>query len=194
VPDDGVITEVNVEQGDHVSSASGPLFELLDLRYLVAEVGVPESHLGDIQLQDRADVLMAGSVEPVPGLVVGMNDKVDPESRSYRVRVAIDNAGGRFKAGQFVQVVLSLGGRSQATLVPTTAITFQEGQPGVFVVENERARRRLVTVGMSDDISSEILSGLVAGEVVVVDDPALLSDGMRVDAASLPADAGADGT
>lgn len=179
-PFDGVITEALVEVGDHISPTSGRLFELLDLRYVVAEAGIPESMIGRVRMRDLAQVFLAGSREGVPGMVIAINGKVDPESRTYRVRVAVDNSKQRHKAGQFVRVVFDLGSDQQRPVVPTRAMTFVEGQPHVFILEGSVARQRLVKPGVSTDVETEILAGLDGGEQVIVDDPAVVVDGMEV--------------
>jgi multidrug efflux pump subunit AcrA (membrane-fusion protein) len=179
-PYDGSLTEIKVYKGQQVSPATGPLFEILDLRYLAAEVGVPEAFIGKIQINDLAEVAIAGATASVPGAVISINDKVDAESRSYRIRVAIDNEQRIFKAGQFVTVRLPVASSEATTIVPAEAIQFIEGQPGVFVYADGVVHRRRVTLGLSDRNQTEILDGLAPGELVVIDDPSLLSDGMRV--------------
>ena len=181
VPYDGVLTTINVYKGARVSPATGPLFEILDLRYVAAEVGIPESYIGKIKMQDLAQVVIAGVPDPVPGLVVGINEKVDPESRSYRIRVGVDNEHGKFKSGQFATVILQIGTIAETTVVPAAAVKFEEGQPGVFVYKDGIVKRVGVTLGMSTGKRVEIVAGLSEGELIVVDDPNLLSDGMRVE-------------
>ena len=181
VPYDGVLTAINVYKGARVSPATGPLFEILDLRYVAAEVGIPESYIGKIKMQDFAQVLIAGQPNPVPGLVVGINEKVDPESRSYRIRVGVDNEDGKFKSGQFATVILQIGTVAETTVVPSAAIKFEEGQPGVFVYKDGSVKRVGVTLGMSNGERVEVVDGLSEGELIVVDDPNLLSDGMIVE-------------
>ena len=181
VPYDGVLTQINVYKGARVSPATGPLFEILDLRYVAAEVGIPESYIGKIKMQDMAQVLIAGVPNPVPGMVVGINEKVDPESRSYRIRVGVDNEHGKFKSGQFATVILQIGTISETTVVPSAAVKFEEGQPGVFVYHDGIVKRVGVTLGMSTGELVEIVDGLSEGELIVIDDPNLLSDGMSVE-------------
>lgn len=180
-PYDGVVTDMYVEVGQRVSKASGQILELMDLRFLVAEVGVPEAYMAQFQVQDQAMVRIAGANELVPGLIVSINDKLDPESRSFRIRVAIDNIQRRFKAGQFARVTLNVGSDDQFVVLPSRSVTFLEGQPGVFVFEDGKVRRRSVTLGVSDASQTEIHSGLTPGEMIVVDNPTLLTDGMSVE-------------
>lgn len=180
-PYDGVVTDIYVDEGDRVSAAGGSqLLEIMDLRFLIAEVGVPEAYLGKVRVEDRATMTVAGQAEPIPAIVVSINGKVEPDSRTFRVRVAIDNSGGLFKAGQFALVHFSVSGSQQAMVVPSRAIIFKEGQPHVYVCRDQRVQQRSVVVGVESDTHSEIVSGLKPGEQVVVDDPSLLTDGMPV--------------
>jgi RND family efflux transporter MFP subunit len=180
-PYDGVVTDMYVEVGERVSAASGQILELMDLRFLVAEVGVPEAYMSQLKIRDLATVHAAGSHEPVPGLIVSINDKLDPESRSFRVRVAIDNIERRFKAGQFVRVAMNIGSHEQDIVIPSRAITFAEGQPGVFLYNDGVVTRTSITLGVGNDEHVTVLSGINAGDSVVTDNPALLTDGMKVE-------------
>jgi multidrug efflux pump subunit AcrA (membrane-fusion protein) len=181
VPYDGVLSAINVYKGARVSPNTGPVFEVLDLRYVAAEVGVPEAYIGKIKMQDFAQVRIAGHPEPVPGLVIGIAEKVDPESRSFRIRVGVDNEDGKFKSGQFATAILQVGSIAEANIVPSAAVKFEEGQPGVFVYQDGKVKRVGVSLGMSDGDRIEVLEGLSEGDLIVVDDPNLLSDGMSVE-------------
>lgn len=121
-------------------------------------------------------------------MIVSINDKLDPESRSFRVRIAIDNIERRFKAGQFVRVALNVGTQDQHIVLPSRAITFVEGQPGVFVYSDGTVTRQIVTLGVADDDQVEILAGINEGDSVVTHDPALLTDGMKVEVRSSNSD------
>ncbi len=181
-PYDGVVTAVHVEVGERVSGAQGPAVELMDLRYLIAEVGVPAAYVGKVQVKDRASVSTVASTSPVPAVVIAVNEVVDPSSRAFQVRVAIDNAEGRFKAGQFAKVHFKLAANQSgaAVTVPSKAIVFVEGQPHVYVLNGERVELTAVQLGLVSGDQTQISSGLQPGQQVVVNDPNLLSDGMRV--------------
>ncbi|MAT15486.1 MAG: hypothetical protein CMJ46_09480 [Planctomyces sp.] len=180
-PYDAVITSFNVEVGDHVAPGGTPIAEMMDVRYLVAEISIPEAYVGQVEVHDLAQVRTAGNRTPVTGLVVAVNDLVDPQSRSFTARVAIDNADRKFKAGQFATVVLSFGEEGDKRLaVPTKSIVFKEGEPHVYVVDQARAEAVRVRTGIRNDSLTEIVDGLEEGTPVVTDDPNLLADGMKV--------------
>ena len=180
-PYDGVITAINVEVGERVAASGDVLVELMDLSYLVAEIGIPESFVGALKVGDQAYVLASGSVEPVTGLVVAINERVDLETRTFRARVAIDNANARFKAGQFARVRIPFRPTTEETLVvPSESIVFIEGQPYVYAVENGRAIAKQIELGLATDTSTQVVAGLAGDEIVITDDPTLVTDQSEV--------------
>lgn len=89
-PYSGVIVSINVEVGDRVAASSNPVIEMMDIDYLVAEIGIPESLVGRVQVGGMAQVHAAGSNAPQAGLVVAVNEMVEPQTRTFKVRVAIE--------------------------------------------------------------------------------------------------------
>lgn len=180
-PFDGVVTSIDAEVGDRVSAATGPLLELMDLRYLVAEIGIPEAFIGRVNVHDEARVTLAGIAEPVPGIVIAINDYVDPAARTFPARVAIDNEAMKFKAGQFASVRLQLADAQNANLVvPNASLIFVEGQPHVFRLTDDHASLTPVELGLTDAEYTEVTQGLSEQDLVIVDDPSLLVDGTKV--------------
>lgn len=177
----GVIVSINVEVGDRVAASSNPVVEMMDIKYLVAEINVPEALVGRVQVGDVAQVSAAGTAVAVSGLVVAVNEMVEPQTRSFKVRIAIDNQQRAFKAGQFAKVVLSIeSGQSDALTIPNASIVFSDGQPSVFAIDGDRVLRKRVELGLSTDDRTEVRTGISAGTLVVTDDPTLLADGMQV--------------
>jgi multidrug efflux pump subunit AcrA (membrane-fusion protein) len=65
-------------------------------------------------------------------------------------------------------------------LVPTVAIVREGEETAVFVVMGNKAERRVVTLGVSDDMRTEVRTGVKAGEPIIVDGQAGLPDGATV--------------
>jgi multidrug efflux pump subunit AcrA (membrane-fusion protein) len=65
-------------------------------------------------------------------------------------------------------------------LVPKAAVRSLDGRSVVFVVKEDRAERRAVTVGLENGDQVEVLAGVTAGERVVVEGPQTLKDGDKV--------------
>ncbi|MHC4176983.1 MAG: efflux RND transporter periplasmic adaptor subunit [Planctomycetota bacterium] len=184
-PYDGVVTDRYVDEGDRVTALPRvEIMEIMDLSLLTAQLGVPERHIGQIEIGDSAQVHVKGSVEPVPGIVALMNDKVDPTSRTFRIRVSTRNDERKFKVGQFVEVALQVESAPRALTIPAGAITYAGGEAHVFVHGQGRVHEKDVELGVSNREAVEVLSGLAEGEQVVVDDPSVLANGMSVEVRS----------
>ncbi len=195
-PYDAVVAERYVGVGDHVTATpSTTILQIVDPSILFAQVAVPERYQGRIRVEDEAKVRVPGvtdrqgrELDYVPGIVGLVNEKVDPETRTFRVRVGIDNEEGLFKSGTFAEVELSIGSSPDAVAVPASAVTFAEGQPAVFVLDGDRVKQRRVKLGIAsrdeEDPSKdwyEVLKGLSPGERVAFGKATpMLADGMAV--------------
>lgn len=184
---DAVIVDRFVDVGERVTSQPRvELMELMDLSLVIVQVGVPERYLGRVQIGDWVRVHAAGVVDPVPGLIVLINEKVDHETRTFRVRVAVENHERKFKAGQFVKVAFEVDTAPDALVIPTRSLVYSGGQPQVFVynAESQRVSQRVVHVGLEGGGITEIVDGLTEDDQIVLQDPAVLADGMRVQPAA----------
>jgi len=103
-----------------------------------------------------------------------VGELVDTATRSVKVRVAVDNPEGRLRPGMFARVGFDAPAR-QAVMVPAAALLQGQVSTRVFVDKGGwRFEPRDVQVGAQQDGQAEILSGLTAGERVVVNGGVLL--------------------
>lgn len=180
-PYDAVISDRYVDVGDRVTALPRvEIMQLVDPEVLFAQVAVPERYQQWVKLDAVAKVQADGVSDAVPGRVDLINSKVDLETRTFRIRITIDNRGGLFKAGGFVHVELPLRSVSDVVSVPRQALSFTDGQPTVFVYRDGRVHRRTVELGIRSGSHHEVLSGLAQGETIAVGRIALLADGLPV--------------
>ncbi len=180
-PYDALVTERFVDIGERVTAMPRvEILEIMDSEPLLAQVDVPERLLCGMAVGDRVRVRAQGLPEEAAGIVSLINAKVDSATRTCRVRVALPNADGRLRPGQFARVTFRAATAEHAVGVPPAALLLRDGSPAVFVLEDGRVSLRRVQPGIAGAGAVEILSGLEPGEQVVVDDPALLADGMQV--------------
>ena len=189
-PYDGVIVDRFVDVGDRVQSMPrAEIMQIIDPRVLFAQVSVPERYQRQIGLSVESDApdqtnqvwIEADSLnERIPGRIDLINVKVEPETRTFRVRVLIDNRKKVLKPGGFVRVSLPVASVVDVPVVPEEAISYDEGQAVVFVYRNGQVGRRTVSVGLSNHQDCEIRSGLSGDELVVAGNTSLLTDGLLV--------------
>jgi RND family efflux transporter MFP subunit len=178
-PFDGVVTKKWADLGD-LAAPGKPLISVEDPSALQLEADVPQA----IASQVHRDARLAARVDGVSGELTGTVTEIAPTadsvSRTFRVKVDLSAVPG-LSSGQFARLLVPVG-EGHSLRVPGTAVV-QRGQLEiVFVVANQHAQLHLVKTGKRVGDEMEILSGLHAGDVVVVEGAAPLMDGQSVEA------------
>jgi membrane fusion protein (multidrug efflux system) len=122
------------------------------------------------------------------GKVASIDSRVDINTRSVTVRALLTNEDGALKSGMFLNVALAKDDR-EAIVIPEEALTPEAEKQFVFVVADGRAQRREVRIGGRRPGSVEIISGLDAGDSVVVEGTQKIRDGSPVSATERVVDA-----
>ncbi len=146
------------------------MFNISDLSEVWVVLKVFQSDLGRLQAGDRVRFSVRGG-QTVNGRVLLVSDTLDPQTRTADVRVVIPNADRKLKPGMLVQAEVDLGASSREVLaIPEQAIYEVDGKRVVFIREAmARFAARPVTVGNRIGTYVEVLSGLKAGEAIVVE-------------------------
>ena len=173
-PFDGVVTEKMVDPGN-MASPGTPLLRLEDTRGFHLEVRVDESRAARIRNGDSVPVLLGAGTSSVNGTVTEVGRAVDADARAFLVKIALPGMPG-LRSGEFGKARFS-GIPRRALTVPPSAIVRRGQLTSVFVIDEGRARVRLVNVS-----ESEVLAGLTESELVILSPPAGLVDGRRVTA------------
>jgi RND family efflux transporter MFP subunit len=167
-PFDGVITEKKVEVGE-LASPGQPLLKMEDPKQLRLEATVAEGDLKSVSRGDKIPVLIdALGARALMGAVSQILPAGDPQTHTFTVKVDLPPAPG-LKTGMFGRFQLDKGS-SQTILVPSSAVVERGELTSVFVVGSDRiGRLRWIKVGRRFDKQTEILSGVNAGERVLLD-------------------------
>jgi multidrug efflux pump subunit AcrA (membrane-fusion protein) len=180
-PINGIVTSKQTDVG-YLATPGAPLLTIENNSRYQLEVAVEESRLGTIHLGEQAQLQIEalGNTE-LTGSVEEIVPASDPNSRSYIVKISVTNLGdAQLRSGLYGKARF-ISGQRQALAIPKTAIS-QRGQlTGVFVVDQSGvARLRLIKIGRAFGDNVEILSGLNAGDLIVINGPATIQDGTRV--------------
>lgn len=173
-PFDGTITRKLADVGD-LAAPGKPLLELEDSHTLRLEADVPEAAVGTLALGDRLPVRLSAMETDLEGVVSEIAPATDPGSRTFLVKLDLP-ATPSLRAGQFGRVAIPVGGTS-ALRVPASAVVVRGQLELVFVVGEGKARLRIVKTGrrIGDDV--ELVSGVDAGESLVIENASALVDG-----------------
>ncbi|MEJ0037304.1 MAG: efflux RND transporter periplasmic adaptor subunit [Gammaproteobacteria bacterium] len=160
-----------------------------DLSVIKVDFSVPENFLAG--LREGLEVTATAAAFPgrrFIGTVTGVDSRIDPVSRSITVRAAVPNADLALKPGMFLNVTL-VRDEHQALMVPEAALVPEQSRQFLFVIEEGRATRREVRIGGRQPGRVEIVSGLKAGEQVVVEGTQKVREGGEVRVVERPAPA-----
>lgn len=181
-PATGLVVDRRAEPGD-LAIPGQALLVLDDPRAYRLETVVGESAIGRVQLGQTVPVLIDSLERTLAGRVTEIIPAADPASRTVTVKLDLPADPG-LRTGLFGRARFPAGER-QALLVPLAALVERGQLTSAYVVDPQGiARLRLVTAGARYADRVEILSGLEAGDRIVVEGVPRVSDGVRVVAGS----------
>jgi multidrug efflux pump subunit AcrA (membrane-fusion protein) len=174
-----VVTARHVSIGDYVLVGS-PMFELVDPDPLKLRVRVPEREVAHVVLGAKAQLFVDAYTTQFEGRVARINPAVDARTRTFEVEIAVPNGDRRLRAGSFAKVAIDSELEAGMVLVPSSALTVFAGVHKVFVIDDDKAVERVVTLGQEVGERVEIIKGLTAGDLIVSAPPAGLNSGTPV--------------
>lgn len=188
-PFTGVVGQRYVSVGDYVTPSSR-LLALATMDPQRAVVEVPERYAGELHIgQDIAFKVAAHEGRTFHARVEFIDPVVQPESRTIVVKARAPNPGHLLRAGMFIEAQLATATRSGAVVISEDAVQPLRTTNIVWAVVDGKASRRQVQLGVRSAGTVEVLSGVTAGELVVVGGLERMNEGMAV--APRPRGAGA---
>jgi RND family efflux transporter MFP subunit len=195
-PFDGVAISKDAQPGEMISpvSAGGGftrtgICTIVDMSSLEIEVDVSESYINRVRPNQPVEAVLDAYPDwRIPAHVITTVPSADRQKATVRVRIGFEKLEPRILPDMGIKVsflserpVQSDAAAPRARLVvPKAAVRTDAGASVLFIVRDDRVERRAVKVGAADGDQVEIVSGVNAGEKVVIDGPPTLADGARV--------------
>ena len=194
-PFSGVAISKDAQPGEMISpvSAGGGFTRtgigtIVDMSSLEVEVDVNESFINRVKPGMKVEAVLDAYPDwRIPSHVITTVPSADRQKATVRVRIGFDQLDPRILPDMGVKVSFL---REEAPApaaaaaarfeVPKTAVRTVDGRTIVFVLREDRVERRAVRTGNEDGNALEVLSGVTAGERVVIEGPPTLQDGDRV--------------
>ena len=195
-PFSGIAISKDAQAGEMVSpvSAGGGFTRtgigtIVDMSSLEIEVDVNESFINRVRPDQKVEAVLDAYPDwRIPAHVITTVPTADRQKATVRVRIAFEKMDPKILPDMGVKVSFLRDeepGRRQPRRwrrfsVPKSAVRTLDGRTVVFVMKQDRVERRAVRAGLEEGDQVEVLSGVSAGEQVVVEGPADLKDGDRV--------------
>ena len=194
-PFSGVVISKDAQPGEMISpvSAGGGFTRtgigtIVDMSSLEIEVDVNETYINRVVPGQRVEATLDAYPDwRMPAHVITTIPSADRQKATVKVRIAFEGLDPKILPDMGVKVAFlrdaPVAGQAPvapSVIVPKAAVRTADGKPIVFVLNEDRVERRAIKVGLENGDQIEVVSGVRAGERVVIDGPTTLKDGDKV--------------
>ena len=183
----GVITQryanlgALMQAGTNSSTQALPLVKLSEDEKFRLVIPVPESYVHFVHLGDTVNVNVPSLNRTFPGKVARFSTDVREDTRTMHTEVDVANPQRVLLPGLYAEATITLEKKNNALAVPLQALDQDNNRASVYVVDSSnRLETRKVVLGLQTATDAEVISGLEAGELVVVSDRSGLRAGQPV--------------
>lgn len=180
-PLDGVVVTRKAVVGE-VVDPSRPLFVVADPRQMWLTLHLRQEDTRLVALNQPVRFQADGSSEVVAGKVIWISTAVDDRTRTVDVRANLENLKGRLRANTFGTGTIVLRVEEKAIVVPNEAVHWEGNCHVVFVYDKNSYgpdalkvfHPRSVRIGARDERNTEIIAGVIPGEMIAVKNSSIL--------------------
>lgn len=181
-PFDGVVVAVLVRAGEAVDGNGQPVLEVAAPDPLELRCAVPPRDAARLRAGMAAQVTVESLGLTRPAEVHAVAPAADAQSGNVAVRLRLANADGALKLGVLARASVAVGRLESAVVVPSSALVpSPDGGTAVVVVQGGQSQLREVRAAFERGGRAALVSGVDAGEAVVVEGGYALPDGSRVE-------------
>ena len=187
-PFSGIIDDVMLEEGSTVNPAAGTaVFRLVNLSDMYVEVNVPESYLPSVQVGKDVKIYLPVLGDSIETKVRQTGNYINPGNRSFSVEIPVPNKGGAVKPNLTAVVQINDYSKEEAILIPQSVVSENAaGEQFVYTAVGDDsgsemvAKKVIIELGRTQGDNVEVLSGLQAGDQIVVEGARSVRDNQEV--------------
>lgn len=184
----GIVDNIIKDQGTVVSPGPGSeVFRIINLSNMYIEVLVPETYISSVVSGKEAKVFFPILNTTVDSKVKETGNFINPNNRSFNVKVPVPNKNGSIKPNLTAKVKINDYYQAEAILIPQSVVSENaEGEQYAYVVSNIKgdrtavAKRKIIKTGKTQDGLVEVLDGISNGESIILEGARSVKDGQDV--------------
>lgn len=182
-PIDGVVDEIIQKQGE----MAGPQMSFarlvnIDKVYITADVS--EIYLQDVEAGDKVAVEFPVINKNIDATIFRASSVIDPGSRTFRVRIDLDNRSNDIKPNMLAVLKLRTFAAENAIIVPSILVKKDFSGEFVFVAEEVdgkmQAKKRYIETGIKDNNNTLVTKGIESGDKIITKGYAQVVDGSAI--------------
>lgn len=176
-PIDGIVTAISIEVGSMASNAQ-PSMNVVDMDKVYVQVDVVEGLINHLAKGQEVKVTIpAVSSEPFNAAIDSVNPGPDVRTQLYPIKICLDNKDGMIKPGMFANVEIPLDVKEDVLSVPSQAVIVKDQKNVVYIVQDDKAIRKEVEIGLDTGAEVEILKGLEENDTIIIRGHNYVEDG-----------------
>ena len=175
---DGVVQQRIASHGEYLA-AGAPVVEIVKVDPLRFRAEVPERDAASIRVGQTVQLAVDGAPGEFTGRVTRISPTISERTRVLQMEADIPNARGALRAGSFARATIVTDTNAVSLAIPKEALITFAGIEKVMVVEQGKTKEKPVTTGRRAGELIEVLSGVAAGDEVVLN-PVNLRSGQTV--------------
>jgi len=168
-----------VSRGGYITPALS-ISTLMQVDPLKLEFTIPEKYAGKLSPGSVIRFTTEGNEQPYQGKVYARDTRIDPLTRTLKIRALCPNPGNQLLPGAFARIDVLIGKQDDALTIPTEAIIPVIDGEKVMVIEQGKARSKKIESGIRTRNQVEVISGLQAGDTVLVSGLMMVKEEMAV--------------
>ena len=177
-PIDGIVQKQIVSTGDYVK-VGDPLLQIISKQRLRAHLPLPENIAAKLHAGIKVRLSTPTSNTEVVSTINELKPLISETSRAVDVIADVTDQEG-WQPGASVKGLIILGEHTQAVIVPEESVVLRPAGEVVYVIKDNLAIQHLVKTGLRQDGKIEIIEGLNAGEIIVTNGAAFLTDQAKI--------------
>jgi len=179
-PISGIVTSKQIDPGE-MCQAGATLLTISNTNNVDVVINVPEDVINNLKVGQ--DALVSVDAINNGNNLNGKISEISPSSQLngiFQVKISLDNKNNLLKSGMFAKVSIVTEIKRNVITIPKDAIMIKKYGNTVYVVNNGKAEERLVKLGISNDNEVEVVSGIKAGDTIIVSGQNMITEGTKV--------------
>lgn len=164
----GIISEMPYQTDGTRIPAGTVLASVIDYSRLYLEANLPEKYFSSIARGYKVYITSyTNPGDTLAGKITQISPSIDPEARTFKCFVEVENTGGILLPGMFVKADLVVNSAENTIVIPKDIIVSRNRNQIVYVVDKGVANERVISTGLQSEEMIEVKMGLLRGESVV---------------------------
>jgi RND family efflux transporter MFP subunit len=167
-PLDGAVRQRHVSAGEYLAAGT-PIVTVVRMHPLRLRLAVPERVAAGVRIGQPVHVKVEGDRNVYEGRVARLSPAINEEDRTLSVEAEVPNEDGQLRPGAFAEAEIMTSAEERTVFVPILSIVTFAGIEKIMTVQDGKSVEKRVQTGRRDGDRVEIVKGLEAAELVVVE-------------------------